>query len=1035
MINFFARHPTAANLLMIAMLAVGLMSLGGLRRETFPDALPTEVEVSVLYPGATPEEVDEAIVQRLNEALEGVQHLKEIRSVSLSNRGSATLKMTDRGNYTTFRNEIDNAVNAIDDFPSDAELPIIKRLNSRDPVLDILVEAELSPRALKSYCEELKDRLLASPTISDVKISGFADRVMRVEVSREALLRHGLSPTAVAASIANQSLNLPAGKIEGVENTLVRVQEEKDTAEELEDLVVSGVRGRAEVRIRDVGRVVDEFLNEEDSIAVDGKRSAVLQVQKAKTEDSLRVAAEAKALIAAEEISFPGVRLTVINDQSTLVTERISLLVKNGVQGCILVFLVMWMFFNTRLSFWVVFSLPVSFLAAFALVPSVGLTINMLTMIGLLMAIGVLMDDGIVIAENIARRKSEGEPAMTAAVNGVKEVGGGVFSSFLTTCCVLGPLIFLTGEIGRILRVLPMMLLLVLAMSLIEAYLILPAHLGHSLLHQDDARRSRIRSRIESWIDFGRDLLGVVVGAAIRWRYATAGITAMVFLLSIGLILGGLVRGQVFPPLEGDSMVARVLMQAGTPLERTKEVVAQVEQGLNTTNATFKPNQPNQRDLVETTYVRFNENQEAKETGPHVATVSVDLLTNELRNGRIVDILQTWREAVGVIPDAQSLTFDEPTVGPGGRAIEIELSGLPLETLDHISAEIQDYLRTFDGVFNLSDDTRRGEREARVQLRPGAVGLGITAVELGRQLRGSFQGLLSDQLQIAGEGYDVEVRFAQSDRTSIADLEDFRVSLPSGQSVPLSDVATLTWDRGWSRIGRMNGQKVINVLGSVNTRQTNTLAILNELQTEKMEALKQQHPGLQVGFRGEAEKGAETGTSLGRAAIIGCLGVFIILSYQFRSYAEPFVVMSAIPFAFVGVVWGHFAFGMSLSLPSIMGYASLAGIVVNDSILLMLFMKAKIAEGVDVSAAAREASRTRFRAVMITSLTTIVGLMPLLFEKSLQAQVLIPIAISICFGLLASTLLVLLVLPPLYVIFADFGLTQKIAGQHDLGRA
>ncbi|MEM9366945.1 MAG: efflux RND transporter permease subunit [Planctomycetota bacterium] len=1024
MIDFFARHPTAANLLMVIMLAMGLLTMGNLRRETFPDALPTEVQVSVLYPGATPEEVDEAIVQRLDEALEGVQHLKEIRCVSLSNLGTATLRMTDRGDYATFRNEIENAVESIDDFPDDAEPPTISRLNSRDPVLDVLVEADMPPQELKKHCEDLKDRLLASNKISEVDIQGFADRVMRIEVSREALLRHGLSTTSVAASISNQSLNLPAGKLSGNEDTLVRIQEEKTTVTDLENLVLSGVRGKAEVRICDVGRVRDEFLNEEDSIAVDGRRSALLKIQKAKTEDSVEVAAETERLLAWESSRYPNVRLTVLNDQSKLVSERIGLLVKNGVQGCVLVFFMMWMFFNARLSFWVVFSLPVSFLAAFAFVPSLGLTINMLTMVALLMAIGVLMDDGIVIGENIARRRSEGEAAMTAAIKGVKEVAGGVFSSFLTTCCVLGPLVFLNGELGRVLRVLPMMLLLVLGMSLIEAYLILPSHLAHSLEGNARQKQGRLRRWMEGLIDGGRDFVATLVGWAIQWRYATAGLTAMVFLLSIGLVVGGLVRGQVFPALEGDTVVARVLMQAGTPLDRTKEVVAQLERGLQVTNAAYKPQQPGQQDLIASSYVRYNENKDAMETGPHVATLSVDLLGNDIRSGRIVDILETWREEVGMIPDAQALTFDEPSIGPGGRAIEIELSGLPLETLDEVSGEIQDYLRTFDGVFNLSDDTRRGKKEAQVQLRPGAVGVGVTAMELGRQLRGSFQGLLSDQLQIGGEGYDVEVRFEEKDRTSIADLEDFRVTLPGGQSVPLSDVATLSWDRGWSRIGRRNGQCVVNVLGSVNTQQTNTLAVLNELQTTKVRELKQQHSGLQVALRGEAEKGTETGASLARAAIIGCLGVFIILSYQFGSYIEPFVVMVAIPFAFVGVIWGHFSFGISLSLPSVMGYASLAGIVVNDSILLMMFIKSRMAAGVRVDVAAREASRQRFRAVMITSLTTIVGLTPLLFEKSLQAQVLIPIAISICCGLLASTLLVLFVLPPLYVILADFGLTR-----------
>ncbi|MFN3189987.1 MAG: efflux RND transporter permease subunit [Aureliella sp.] len=1023
MIDFFAKHPTAANLLMVVMLAVGLLSLGSLRRETFPDAAPVEVEVSVAYPGATPQEVDAAIVQRLDEALESVQFLKERRSVSMSSIGTSTLKMTDNGDYDTFRSEIENAVDSIDDFPDDAQPPTIRRLNSRDPVLDVLVQADKGPQELKTYCEDFKERLLASKAISEVQIRGFAGRVMRVELSREALLRHGLSPTSVAASISNQSLNLPAGKIDGQETTLIRLKEEKRTAEDLENLVVLGAAGNAEVRIRDIGSVTDEFLTEEDSIAVDGQRSAVLKILKAKTSDTLTVAEEVNRLIDVEAEANPGVELTVINDVSTLVAERIGLLVKNGIQGCILVFFVMWLFFNARLSFWVVFSLPVSFLAASALVPSFGLSINMLTMVGLLMAIGVLMDDGIVIAENIARRRQSGEPAMTAAVKGVKEVAGGVFSSFLTTCCVLGPLIFLNGELGRILKVLPMMLLLVLGTSLVEAYLILPSHLGHSLADHSDKARGKIRVWIDSLVDRIRDATGEFVGIAIRWRYATAGMTALIFFLSIGLILGGLVKGQVFPAIEGDSIVARVLMQPGTPLARTQEVVQQLEEALEVTNDEFRSQQPAGRDLVETTYVQFNENRDAMEKGPHVATLNVDLLSNELRNGRIVDVLQAWRENTGDIPDAQSITFDEPQLGPGGRPIQIELSGLPLEELDTLSLEIQRLLRSYDGVYNITDDTRRGENEILVNLRPGAVGLGVTALDLGRQLRGSFQGLLSDQIQVGGEGYDVEVRFAESDRTSILDLEDFRVTVPGGKSVPLSDVATLTWDRSWSRIGRRDGAVTVNVMANVDSDRTNTLGILRELQANELAQMEADHPGLAMAIRGEAEKGAETGASLAKAGIIGCLGVFIILSYQFRSYLEPFVVMVAIPFAFVGVVWGHYLFDMSLSLPSVMGYASLAGIVVNDSILLMLFLKSKLSEGVSVEAAAQEASRMRFRAVMITSLTTIVGLTPLLFEKSLQAQILIPIAISICFGLLASTLLILFVLPPLYVILSDFKLT------------
>ena len=1029
MINFFARHPTAANLLMVLMLTGGLLSIGRLRRETFPDALPTEVQVTVAFPGATPEEVDEAIISRLEEELDSVQFLKEMRSQSLSNVGTTTLEMSEGGSYNAFRNEIENAVSSINDFPDLAERPVIRRLNTRDPVLDVLVEFDsdesiAAHRSLKAYCDHLKDRLMASPIISEVEVAGFSDRVLRVELSRAAMLARGLSPNDVANAISSQNLDLPAGTVEGQEETLIRVQEERTSTHELEQLVVKGVPGYAEVRIADLGQVKNEFEFTEDRVDVDGKRSAILKIRKSKTSDSLKVAAEVERFLEQERSLRPNVRFTTINDASSLVQERISLLVKNGLQGCVLVFAVMWLFFNARLSFWVVFSLPVSFLAAFMLVPSLGLTINMLTMVGLLMAIGLLMDDGIVIAENIARRRQEGEPAMLAAVSGTKEVAGGVFSSFLTTCSVLGPLIFLSGDIGRILKVLPMMLLLVLATSLIEAYLILPCHLGHSLEQEDPRRRNRFRRRVDGLIDAGRDGVAAVVRWTVRWRYLTAGLTVMLFLLSVGLLVGGYVRGQVFPDLEGDSVEARVLMRAGTPLHRTREVMLSLRSALESANDIYKPQQPDRRDLVETTYVRFNQNKDASETGPHVATLSADLLTNELRTTRIDDLLRTWGEETGAIPDAQSISFDEPSIGPGGRAVEIELSGLPLDRLDRLSEEVQAYLRTYDGIFNVTDDTRKGSREVIVQLRPGASGLGVSATDLGQQLRGSFQGLLSDQVQVGDEGYDIEVRFAESDRSSLEDLENFRVTLPGGENVPISDVATLTFSRGWSRIGRLDGVRVVNVFANADSTRTNTMTVLRNLRRDVLNLMEAENPGLKVAFRGQAESGGETAASMLRAAVIGILGVFVILSYQFRSYIEPIVVMVAIPFAFVGVIWGHFLFGLSLSLPSVMGYASLAGIVVNDSILLMLFLKTQRKAGNDVTTAACEASRVRFRAVMITSLTTIAGLMPLLLERSLQAQVLIPIAISICFGLLASTLLILLVLPALYVILHDFGWTE-----------
>ena len=1029
MISFFAKHPTAANLLMILMIAAGILSLGRLQRETLPDSAPVEVEVRVVFPGATSEEVEETILQRLEDALDGVQYLKEMRGVAQQSMGAVTLRMLDSGDYQAFRNEIDNAVGSIDDFPDDSEPAVITRLHTRQPVLDILVAGPQNAVSLKAYCELLRDRLIASPQVSEVQLEGFSDHLLRVEVSREAMLRYGLSPVDVSDAIARQSLDLPAGKIESEETVLVRVKERRETRRELEDLVIFAKRGGAEIRLGDIATISDEFEVDEDKIMAAGHRAAVIKILKATKQDTVSVAEEVKQILERARYAYPELSLTVINDMSVLVQDRLSLLIKNGLQGLLLVFAIMWLFFNFRLSFWVVVSLPVSFLAAFSLVGGFGLTINMLTMVGLLMALGLLMDDGIVIAENIARRRADGEPAMVAAVEGVKEVGGGVISSFLTTCSVLGPLMFLTGELGRILKVMPMMLLLVLAASLIEAFFILPSHLGHSLAHGHANHRNPIRSFIDRQIDRGRDLIGILVGWTIRWRYLTAGLVVMCFLVTISLIAGGIVRGQVFPKLEGDTIVARVLMPPGTPLSRTEEVTEQLYQSLLKTNAYFRDQQPHQRDLIlkNKTFVRFNQNTDANEAGAHVATIQADLLTNELRTTRISQITDRWQTELGLIPDALNITFDEPAIGPAGRDIELQFSGQPLDELNLVSQQVQEYLRKFKGVYNVADDSRLGETELLVTLRPGAVGIGVTALDLARQLRGSFQGLLSDQIQVGDESYDIEVRFKDEDRRKLADLENYLVTIPGRQTVPLGEIAQIEKRKGWSRIAHFDGQQIVNVMGSVDSEKSNAMGVISNMQRDLLPDLVERYPNLKMRIKGASEKGQETISSMMYAAVIGCLGVFVILSFQFRSYIEPVIVMSAIPFAFVGVVWGHLALNQNLSLPSIMGYASLAGIVVNDSILLVLFLKSRRKAGDSAMEAATQASRMRFRAVMITSLTTIAGLLPLMLERSLQAQVLIPIAISICFGLMASTVLVLLVIPPMYVLLSDFGLTETPA--------
>lgn len=1027
MIAYFARHPTAANLLMIVFLVLGVIGFSSLRRETFPDVTPAEVEVRIIYPGATAEQVEEAICQRVEDVIDGVKFIDEVRSDAREGVGTITIEMEDGGDYAAFKDDITSEVEAIDDFPDDAEDPIITQLGTTDQVISLLVSGKMSPRDLKAWCEGLKDRIQMLPEISLVDIVGFSDHQLRIELSTEALMRFGLTASDIAAIVARQNISAPAGGVETREqDILVRFVEERRSPLELENLIVKGGAGGAEIYLRDVGRVVDRFELEETKVLLGNERAGLLQINKTKNQDIIRVANAVKAFVTLEQERYPHVQLRLTQDGSTLVVDRLEMLITNGAQGMLLVFLTLWMFFNARLSFWVAMSLPVSFFGAFYLMPMMGLTVNMMTMVGMLLALGLLMDDGIVIAENIATHRAKGKSAMQAAIDGVTEVRAGVFSSFITTVCVLGPLTMISGDIGDVLKVVPMVLILVMSVSLVEAFLILPAHLGHSLHSVNDENPNFFRRTFNTIIDWTRDrLFGGVLDFLLRWRYAWCGTVVAVFVVSIGLMAGGVVRFQAFPDLDGDVLSARILLPAGTPLQRTEQTVERVTSALQRVNQTFSPEQPGGQSLIDTVTVQFNFNPDAFDTGPHVATINVDLLSAETRTVRIDDIIKAWKTEVGNLPEVISLTMVEPAFGPAGRPIEIRLQGDDLEQLKSASIEMTAWLNQFKGVRNLADDLRLGKPEMRLRLKDGAMGIGMDVANLASQLRTAYNGVTADEIQVGPESYEIDVRLDASEQDSLADLEYFQFKLPDGQFVPIDAVLSIETARGWSRVARVNGRRTVTIRGDLDTRDAKANPLVNALKAEFLPDFHKKYPQVDIVFEGEVKEGNKTSGSMLRALLLGLVGVFILLSFQFRSYVEPLIVMIAIPLALIGVIWGHLIVGVDLSMPSMLGFISLAGIVVNDSILLVLFLKRRRDEGGELIDAAAQASRQRFRAILLTSLTTIAGLLPLLFERSLQAQIIIPLAVSIAFGLMASTVLVLLVIPALYLILADFKMIHR----------
>lgn len=1034
MIDWFTRHPTAANLLMGAIMILGLTALPGLQRESLPEIQNDKVQITVIYKGATAEEVEDAVCRRLEDALEGITELDEMRCEAREGVAIATAVMIEGRDMARFLEDVKSEVDAIDDFPDDTELPVIEELARTDHVISIAVDGVEDPVSLKAYAEDLKSRLLSREQIAEVTIFGFSDHQIRIEIPEWRLRQFGLSAREIANSIGRQSVGTPTGRLESdQEDLLLRFDDQRKRVDDFHDLVVISGSSGASIRLGDIARISDRFDRDEDKLTFNGRRAALLNIAKTRSQDILDVLGRVKAFVEREQARAPdGVHLTLMWDTASVVQDRLDMLVRNGLQGLVAVFLVLWLFFSFRYSFWVAMGLPVSFLGAFFLLPLMGITINMISMVGLLIGVGLLMDDAIVIAENVAARMAKGDTPMHAAITGTRQVLPGVLSSFATTLLVFGSLAFITGQMGQILRILPIVLIVVLSVSLLEAFLILPHHLSHSLSHMKGKRPSRFREGFERRFEGLRDRrFGPLLDRAIEYRYLTLGILIMLLLLAVAMPLGGKLKFVGFPELEGNMMEARILFPQGTPLVRTEAAVGVLKEALQRTDQAFRPMQPGKASLLRNVAVIYGQNPDAHESGPHVARILVDLLGTEQRNAKLDDIINRWRQESGQLSDVISVTFTKPAFGPGGRPIELRLLGDDLDRLKAAAGELTAWLGSFRGVNDLSDDLRPGKRELRLHLKPGAGVLGLDARGIADQVRAAYQGIVIDQFPIGPENYEVNLRLDESDRLNGENLYNLSLTGPDGALIPLSAAADVEAVRGWARINRVDRQRAVTIQGDVDRSRANAQELLGLAKSTFIPDLLKRYPDLRFDVQGESKESAKTGASIGRNVLLGMIGVYLLLALQFKGYLAPLTVMIVIPSALIGVVFGHLALGLDLTMPSIVGMASLFGVVVNDSILLVVFIRDASAQGVDVPTAARQAARERFRPILLTSITTIAGLMPLLLETSLQAQILIPLAASIAFGLTAATAVALFLVPAVYCILDDFKLLGKLHDETD----
>ncbi len=1011
---------------MMAIIAIGLASISGLNRESFPRLKPSKVQLTMAYPGANPADVEDAICNRLEDATDGISFLYEQKCDARDNIAIFTLEMLESGDIDAFYDDIKSAVDGIADFPDETEDPVIKQLGRVDQVANIAITAKnLTYSELKALTEFYRSKLLTNPRIPIVTVDGFSTHQLQVLIHPDALLKYSLSVQDVADLIAVQAIELPAGTLEGSETSYqIRFDNVRKTVEELSDLVILNSDDGAEIKVGDIARIEDKFEKPEERIDLNGQPAGILKISKNADDDILKVFAEVEVFVEEQNALLPeGTRLTITDDGVTAVEDRLRLLLKNGWQGLLLATLALFLFFNWRYTFWVALGLPISFLGGLAMMSMFGISINMISLVALLMAIGILMDDAIVLSESIAHEYNKGKSPMDAAIDGTNRVFAGVMASFLTSTFLFGSLMMMKGDMGQVLGVLPVVLLSLLSISLIEAFLVLPHHLMHSLQHVHHKPLPKWRQKFEVGFHALRDGVGRVADIAIAYRYITVGIALAMLVFSIGLIATGTVKFKAFPDLEGNQFDARVLLPQGSPLSETEKVMETLLLALDKTVEELDKNES--EPLLKSVKLSYGKHADVPENGTHMATLSLALLGTELRNTRIPELTSLWRKNMGPLPGVINVQFREPKMGPAGRAIEMRLSGQDLDQLSKASWELQNWLRGYKGVSNLLDDLHPGLPQYSIQLKHGSLETGLNARQVSAQLRAAYQGTKISEIYRGREAFEIIAKIdSRSDEEALQDFDDFTLFTPQGMQIPLSSMANVVEKRDFARIGHINHQRTVTIFGDVDAEIANTSEVIAATEREFLPELLERYPLIHISLKGEVANGDETKRSILTGFALGALGVFLLLSLIFRNYREPGIVMLNIPLALIGAIWGHYIMGLDFTLPSMIGFVSLAGIVVNDSILLVVFVKNHVADGMGFHEAASQAVRDRFRAIFLTSVTTVAGMMPLLFETSSQALILVPLVASIVFGMLTSTLLIMFVLPATYGIMEDIGFVR-----------
>jgi len=1025
----FARNTVFANIVLILIFLAAWLATISMIRETFPEFSLDLITISVPYPGADPEEVEEGISRKIEEAIEGLEGIKQYTTESSENVGTATIEVKEDYNIDDVLDRVRTEVNAISTFPVDAEKPVITELMLKDPVMLLYLSGDMSERRIKEWSEKIKDEIQQLPEVSQVGIFGAREYEIGIEVSEERLREYGLTFDMVVDAVRRSSLNLAGGTIRTQgEEIRMRTMGRKYTGEALASIVVLA-RPQGEIITLDrLANIKDGFTEDPINSMINGEPSVMLIVYKTKEEDALTISEAVQQFIKQKQQRLPaGANMKILYDNTEMLRSRINLLVKNGIIGLMIVFLMLWSFLNARLSFWGGMGIPISIAGALAILWAIGGTINMVSLFGLIMVLGIVVDDAIIVGEAIYVHRKQGKPPLKAAVDGVSEVGMPVVAAVTTTIVAFIPLFYVGGIMGKFIAILPAVVIACLTVSLVECLLLLPAHLSHlpdpNVRHNNSNSLSRRLELLHHLTSSGMEwfvdrIYKPFLSKSLYWRYISFCTAVSILLLTIGFVKGGILKFEVFPEIDGFIMTATVEFPSGTPPEITGQAIERIDAALlrlaeQTQTRSGDPLIEDRLALVGQTLENL------PRSGPHLGSVQAILLDSDRRGVHSKDLMVLWEKEIGPILGIKSLTFTGFSAGPPGDPIEVWLQGQDMQAILAAADDLMDRLRKFEGVYQIRSDFSQGKNEMRLELKPEARTLGLTVNDLARQIYAGYYGDEAVRLQRGRDDIRVKVRYTADERSRISNIERVRIRTASGHEVPLMSVANISFAPGYSTITRTDGMRRVAVSAGVNTKKANANEIFAELNSNYFPKLKRRYPEIHVALQGEQKKMRESFDSLYVGYPLALIGIFIIIATMFRSYAQPFVIMFTVPFGIIGAVIGHLLLGYDLSIMSIFGMVALTGVVVNDAIVLIERINENIAEGMPFFEAILSGGARRFRAIFLTTISTVGGLTPLIMETDLQAKFLIPMALSIAAGVVFATVLTLVLVPSLLALLSD----------------